>query len=63
MPRPKNLNPKKKTHLYLDQNLYDMWKVLLTDPTTGRIKYGALSDLTNRLLREELSRRQKEQRS
>ena len=47
MPRPKSDN--ERIHLNMNRDIIAQMNVLLTDPATGRLRYGALTSITNKL--------------
>lgn len=55
MPRPKKANPTERMTVYVEAELLQKVDILLTNPLSGNIKYGARSALVERLLREWLN--------
>lgn len=54
MSRPKNEEPSSPIHTNLPESLVREIKILLLDPKTGRVKYGAMNGLIEKLLRQYL---------
>ena len=50
MSRPK-LN-RVRTHVGIEQDIFSEIEALLLDPKTGKIRYGALSSITNKLYQQ-----------
>ena len=61
MPRGKKPAPEPliQRHVWLPESLDAKLNLLLLNPTTGKVKYGARGDLINRLLQQYLSKREK----
>ncbi len=51
MPRPKNTSPSRKRDIFVNAELLDEVEFRLMDDFTGKTKYGAFSQLVERLLR------------
>lgn len=54
--RPKSTIPKDDWHVSIEQDVSIYWRVRGTDPFTGQVQKGFLSELATRLLREEMNR-------
>ena len=50
MPRPRQNT--RKTNIMLDRDIHDKLHLLLQDPRTNRMRYGALGSVVNGLLRK-----------
>ena len=48
----RNPMPRIPVNVQMEPSLHEEVQILLHDPLTGRVKYGALSDLANRLFRQ-----------
>lgn len=59
--RPPSAIRKDDIHASIDQDVALFWRLQNVDPLTGKTKVGALSELINRLLREEMNRQIKAQ--
>lgn len=56
--RPPNAVPKDDWHIHLDRDISLYFRLKYLDPLSQRMKQGAMSELVNRLLREEMRREQ-----
>ena len=62
MPRAKREIPVVRKHVLIEEPTWNKLNLLLTDPRTGKVQYGAVSKLTSSLL-EKWVREQLEKRS
>ena len=55
MPRPRNIDTPQQIAVNVPQSIIERVDLLLTDPNTGRLHYGARSALITDLLRQWLA--------
>lgn len=55
----KKLDPSVRKHIYIPESLANEIEVLLCDPLSGEVRYGAWSDLATRLFKDWLERQRK----